>query len=90
MALVFLACKKDKAEPVPASPEAARPSAAPLQGEQASLGGLEAEAAPGPYPLTKEKLEAYVGSQRKLLEAYYMNLKDLAKGKRDGGRGCSA
>lgn len=87
VALGFSACKKDKAEPAPAAPQAARPSQAPPPDEQAEEEAPEAELAPGPYPLTKEKLDAYVGYQRKLLEAYETLLKDLAQAKRDAGKG---
>ncbi|KFE72408.1 hypothetical protein [Hyalangium minutum] len=88
VALGFSACKKEKAEPAPAAPQAARPSPAPSPDEQADEDeASEAELAPGPYPLTKEKLDAYVGYQRKLLEAYETLLKDLAQTKRDAGKG---
>jgi hypothetical protein len=87
VALGFSACKKDKAEPAPVAPQAARPSQAPPPDEQAEEEAPEAELAPGPYPLTKEKLDAYVGYQRKLLEAYETLLKDLAQAKRDAGKG---
>lgn len=87
LALGFSACKKEKTEPVEPSPEAARPSAAPSQGERASAEEPPAEAEPGPYPVTKEKLDAYVGYQRKLLEAYDTLLKDLAQAKRDAKKG---
>jgi hypothetical protein len=86
VALAFSACKKEKVEPV--STEVARPSFAPSEDEQA-VGELEAgaEPAPGSYVITQEKLDAYVGYQRKLLEAYEALLKDLGKaqGKREGG-----
>lgn len=87
VALVFSACKKDKAEPVPVAPQAARPAQASPPDEQAEEEAAEAELAPGPYPLSKEKLDAYVGYQRKLLEAYETLLKDLAQTKRDAGKG---
>lgn len=88
VALGFSACKKEKAESAPAAPQAARPSPAPSQDEQADEEEpSEAELAPGPYPLTKEKLDAYVGYQRKLLDAYETLLKDLVQTKRDAGKG---
>jgi hypothetical protein len=89
VALVFSACKKEKAAPVPAPMGAARPTAAPSKDEQAP-GELEPEeAGPVLYTVTKEKLDAYVGYQRKLLEAYDSLLKDMAKLKLDAGRGDS-
>jgi hypothetical protein len=87
LALGFSACKKEKAEPVAPASEAARPSAAPSQGERASAEEASAEAPAGPYALTKEKLDAYVGYQRKLLEAYDTLLKDLAQAKKDAKQG---
>ena len=51
LVLVFSACKKEKAEPAPATPEIARPSAAPSKDGQAAE-SPGAEAAPGPYTLT--------------------------------------
>jgi hypothetical protein len=87
VALSFSGCKKEKAEPVVPSPEAARPSAAPSPGEQASAEEPEAGAHAGPYALTKEKLDAYVGYQRKLLEAYDTLLKDLAQAKKASKQG---
>jgi hypothetical protein len=86
VALVFSACKKEKAESAPSATEAARPSSAPSQDEQAAE-SPEADAVPGSYTLTKEKLDAYVGYQRKLLDAYETLLKDLAQVKRDAGKG---
>jgi len=86
VALVFSGCKKEKAEPTTPAMETAKPSPAPSQGEQAAE-PPEAEFAPGPYPLTKEKLDAYVGYQRKLLDSYEALLKDLAQVKRDAGKG---
>jgi hypothetical protein len=87
VALSFSACKKEKTEPVAPDPEAARPSAAPPRGEQAGAEEPQAEADAGPYALTKEKLDAYVGYQRKLLEAYDTLLKDLAQAKKDAKQG---
>jgi hypothetical protein len=84
--LGFSACKKEKAEPTPGATETARPSPAPSKDEQAEE-SPEAAAAHGPYALTKEKLDAYVGYQRKLLDAYETLLKDLAQVKRDAGKG---
>lgn len=89
VALLFSGCKKEKTEPVTPSPEAVRPSAAAPQGEQART-PVEApagDAAPGPYALTKEKLDAYVGYQRKLLEAYDSLLRDLAEAKKNAKKG---
>jgi hypothetical protein len=82
------ACKKEKAEPAARPQEAARPSHARHEDEQAPEeedGG--AEFGPNAYTLTKEKLDAYVGYQRKLLDAYESLLKDLAKVKPDAGKG---
>lgn len=87
VALIFSGCKKERTEPVAPSPEASRPSAAPTQGRQAAEEESQAEASAGPYTLTKEKLEAYVGYQRKLLEAYDTLLKDLAQAKKDTKKG---
>ena len=84
--LVFSGCKKERADQTPAAMETARPSPASSQDEQAEEAG-EAEAARGPYTLTKEKLDAYVGYQRQLLDAYETLLKDLAQVKRDAGKG---
>jgi hypothetical protein len=79
-------CKQEEA--APARPEAARPAPASPEAEQAAVeeevGG---EFGPEAYTVTQEKLDAYVGYQRKLLEAYESLQKDLAKVKRDGGRG---
>jgi hypothetical protein len=89
--LGFSACKKEKAQAAHRVQEAAGPSAASPEDEQAveeEDGGLEA--GPLMYTVTQEKLEAYVGYQRKLLDAYDSLLKDMAKvkvGKVDGGRG---
>jgi len=82
--LVFSGCKKEKAEQTPAATETARPSSAPSRDEQAEE---SPEAVPGSYTLTKEKLDAYVGYQRKLLDAYETLLKDQAQVKRDAGKG---
>ncbi|MDY7230470.1 hypothetical protein [Hyalangium rubrum] len=85
-ALFLSGCKKEQASEAPRPAEAARPSEAPLEGEQAEEPG--AEFAPGAYTVTKEKLDAYVGYQRKLLEAYDALLKDMAgvQGRlKDGG-----
>ncbi|HEX8697764.1 MAG TPA: hypothetical protein VF815_02900 [Myxococcaceae bacterium] len=76
----FSACKKEQEAEAPSSMEAARPSKASPGGKQA-----EDELAPGTefgpsaYVVTKEKLDAYVGYQRKLLEAYEALLRDMAK-----------
>ena len=79
-ALAFSGCKKEKAEEVRPASEAARPSPASSEGKQAEE-ELEAGAEFGPsaYGVTKEKLDAYVGYQRKLLEAYEALLRDMAK-----------
>jgi hypothetical protein len=84
--MAFSACKKEKVEASSPATEAERLSPAPSRGEQAA-DSPEAEAEPGSYTLTKEKLDAYVGYQRKLLEAYEALLKDLAQVKRDAGKG---
>lgn len=84
------ACKKEKAPSAPRPQEAAQPSHAPHEDEQAQEeGDAGAEFGPTTYALTKEKLDAYVGYQRKLLEAYESLLKDLAKVKLDAGKGDS-
>jgi hypothetical protein len=85
VALVFSACKKEKAGPTSISAEAAWPSPALSGGGQALEPGDAP--APGTYAVSKEKLDAYVGYQRKLLEAYDTLLSDMAKvqGKLDGG-----
>jgi hypothetical protein len=87
VALIFSSCKKETTEPVAPAPEASRPSAAPAPGRQAPEGESQADAAAGLYTLTKEKLNAYVGYQRKLLEAYDTLLKDLAQAKKDTKKG---
>jgi hypothetical protein len=66
--LAFSACKKEEAAPRPASEEAAGAAAG---------GPVEGEAAAGPYVVTKEKLDAYVGYQRRMLEVYGSLLKGL-------------
>jgi nitrous oxide reductase accessory protein NosL len=88
--LAFSACKKDKEAEAPAPMEAARPSKASFEGKQvedAQEPGTEY--GPSAYVVTKEKLDAYVGYQRKLLEAYEALLKDMAKvhGRLQEGRG---
>jgi hypothetical protein len=87
LALGFSGCKKEKTEPGTPSSEAARPTAAPPQSERASKEEPSGDASSGPYALTKEKLDAYVGYQRKLLEAYDTLLKELAQAKKDTKRG---
>lgn len=87
VALIFSGCKKEQTEPVAPSAEASRPSAAPTPGRQAPEAESQADASAGPYTLTKEKLDAYVGYQRKLLEAYDTLLKDLAQAKKDTKKG---
>jgi hypothetical protein len=88
--LGFSACKKEKAESVPRAPEADRPSTASHGDEQAPNDeGAGAEFGPHAYTVTKEKLDAYVGYQRKLLEAYESLLRDMAKVKLDAGKGDS-
>ncbi|WP_224364655.1 hypothetical protein [Hyalangium versicolor] len=85
--LGFSACKKEKAPSAPQASEVPRPSAASPEDEQALDEDGGAEFGPHSYTMTKEKLEAYVGYQRKLLEAYESLLKDLARAKGDAGRG---
>ncbi|WP_164000152.1 hypothetical protein [Pyxidicoccus caerfyrddinensis] len=66
--LAFSACKKEEAAPRPAPGEAAEPATgAPVEGA----------AEVGPYTVTKEKLDAYVGYQRRMLEVYGSLLKGL-------------
>ncbi len=66
--LAFSGCKKEEA--------ASRP--APEQADGARAGGPEAgEGEAGPYVVTKEKLDAYVGYQRQMLEVYGSMLKGL-------------
>ena len=66
--LVFSACKKEEAASRPAPGEAAEPAVgAPAEGE----------AQAGPYPVTKAKLDAYVGYQHRMLEVYGSLLKGL-------------
>ncbi|MBZ4416756.1 hypothetical protein [Myxococcus sp. RHSTA-1-4] len=66
--LAFSACKKEEA--------ASRP--APEQAAGGSAGGPEdGEDGAGPYVVTKEKLDAYVGYQRRMLEVYGSLLKGL-------------
>jgi hypothetical protein len=66
--LTFSACKKEEAAPRPAPGEAAEPAdGAPAAGE----------AEVGPYTVTKEKLDAYVGYQRRMLDVYGSLLKGL-------------
>ncbi|ADO73802.1 hypothetical protein [Stigmatella aurantiaca] len=83
-ALACSACKKEQANPEVAPAKSGQRSPAVPQGGQApgeAPGG--AQEAPGGYAVTPEKLEAYVGYQRKLVEAYAALSKDLAavKGK---------
>jgi hypothetical protein len=80
VALAFSACKTDKEAPEAPSMEAAQPSQASSeskQAEEAPEPGVEH--GPNAYVVTKEKLDAYVGYQRKLLEAYEALLRDMAK-----------
>ena len=78
--LGFSACKKDKEAEATPSTEAARPSKASSEGKQAEdASETDAEFGPSAYVVTKEKLDAYVGYQRKLLEAYEALLRDMAK-----------
>jgi hypothetical protein len=85
--LGFSACKKEKAEPAPRALEAARPSTASQEDGQApGEDGPGAEFGPHVYTVTKEKLDAYVGYQRKLLEAYESLLRDMAKVKLNAGK----
>ena len=78
--LAFSACKKDKEAEAPPSMQTAQPSKAASESKQAE-DELEpgTEFGPSAYVVTKEKLDAYVGYQRKLLEAYEALLRDLAK-----------
>ncbi len=80
MALGICACKRDKEAQASPSSQAARPSVASSESKQAEE-GLEpgAEYGPSAYVVTKPKLEAYVGYQRRLLEAYEALLRDMAK-----------
>lgn len=68
--LTFSACKKEETASRPAPGEAAgQPSeAAPV---------ADGEVAAGPYAVTKAKLDAYVGYQRRMLEVYGSMLKGL-------------
>ncbi|MCY1021197.1 hypothetical protein [Pyxidicoccus sp. MSG2] len=66
--LTFSACKKEEAAPRPAPGEAAEPA-------NGTPAGGEAEV--GPYTVTKEKLDAYVGYQRRMLDVYGSLLKGL-------------
>jgi hypothetical protein len=88
VALSFSGCKKEKTEAAAHASEAARPSPGAHGDEQAlEDAGPGEEFGPHVYTVTKEKLEAYVGYQRKLLEAYESLLKDMAKVKLDAGKG---
>jgi hypothetical protein len=80
VALAFSACKKDQEAQGGPSIQAARPSKASSESRQAE-DALEpgVEHGPNAYVVTKEKLDAYVGYQRKLLEAYEALLRDMAK-----------
>jgi DNA gyrase/topoisomerase IV subunit A len=79
-ALAFSACKKEKADAASPSTEAAWPSPASSEDKQAHEAPEPgAEPAPGSYVVKKEKLDAYVGYQRKLLEAYEALLRDMAR-----------
>lgn len=79
-ALAFSGCKKEQAQEARPSTEAARPSPASSEGKQAEEAQeAGAEFGPSAYGVTKEKLDAYVGYQRKLLEAYEALLRDMAK-----------
>jgi hypothetical protein len=80
VALAFSACKKDQEAQGGQSIQAARPSKASSESRQAE-DALEpgVEHGPNAYVVTKEKLDAYVGYQRKLLEAYEALLRDMAK-----------
>ncbi|GHG62271.1 hypothetical protein [Comamonas sp. JC664] len=65
--MAFSACKKTE--------EVANPAAQPV-GEQAP-GAADDAVVAGPYTVTKEKLDAYVGYQRRMLEVYGTMLKGL-------------
>lgn len=66
--LSFSACKKEET--------ASR--SAPEQAAGAAAGGLaEGEAGDGPYVVTKQKLDAYVGYQQRMLDVYGSLLKGL-------------
>ncbi|RKH80939.1 hypothetical protein D7Y21_31250 [Corallococcus sp. AB045] len=72
--LALSACRKDAAE----GPEGggdAREAVARLEGGEGAEGGEDAPS--GPYTVTKEKLEAYVGYQRKMLEVYGSLMRSL-------------
>ncbi|QSQ24290.1 hypothetical protein JY651_04800 [Pyxidicoccus parkwayensis] len=66
--LAFSACKKEEPASGPAPGEAA---------EQAGGAPAAGEVDDGPYTVTKEKLDAYVGYQRRMLEVYGSLLKGL-------------
>ncbi len=74
--LVCVGCQREQAKGPPPTDQAARPSPAEPEGEQAAA--TEEEYGPSPYVVTKEKLNAYVGYQRKLLEAYESLQRDMA------------
>lgn len=82
--LACSACKKEQPGPAPAPAPAgpAAPGEASAPGEQ-EPGTAAGEAGEGPptYRVTPEKLAAYVGYQRQLLEAYAALTKDLATAK---------
>ncbi len=62
------ACKKEAPAPGGGEGRGAAPSAA---------GGPEAAEEAGPYTVTAEKLEAYVGYQRRMLKVYEASQKDM-------------
>jgi len=66
--LAFSACKKEEGASRPVPGEAAEAATADL---------VEGAAEAGPYAVTKEKLDAYVGYQRRMLEVYGSLLKGL-------------
>lgn len=66
--LAFSACKKEETAPRPAPEQAA---------EVATGGPVDGEAAAGPYVVTKQKLDAYVGYQQRMLDVYGSMLKGL-------------
>jgi hypothetical protein len=73
LAVSFTACKKEWA---PAPGEAKEQLAARLAGDQKPTEAAGPEAS-GPYTITDEKLEAYVGYQRRMLKVYETVQKDM-------------
>lgn len=78
-ALAFSGCKKEQPAAASSPTQERPPPSAQAEEEQAAGEGEPgAEPAPGSFVVTKEKLDAYVGYQRKLLEAYQSLMKELA------------